>query len=342
MDANQVRAAWERAARRVAEPGAAPEGVLAPESRDDVPTFMEAPVATCAEDLEGAVAVVLGIPSEDGGSARRPGGVAEGPAAIRRQSAACCLRRGRELATEAGRDLAIVDRLRVVDYGDVAVSADDVETTFTRAHDKLADIVAAGAVPIVFGGDHSTPVPVLQVLSGKLSGKLGIVAFDARFDLSYAPTYGAGSQWARAFELGVVEPANFVLAGIRDVRESLLDKCVADELGLRYYSMTDVDELGIATVAQEALESAGSGTEAVYVSVDVGVVDPGYGGQTCADDVGLSGPQLVRALRTLATGRIAGFDICCLAPRRDLQGQLARLAARTTVEIVAGLAAQRP
>ena len=243
---------------------------------------------------------------------------------------------------EADPDLVILDHLRVVDYGDVAVVPGDVEETFLRAHGKLADILAAGAVPIVFGGDHSIPIPVLQVLAGKLNGKLGIVVFDSHFDMSYEPKYWAGSQWARAFDLGVVEPENFVQIGLRGGRESLADKAVAKELGYRYYTMADVDELGIATVAQEALETATAGTEAMYVSLDIDVVDPAHGGQKYPDPAGLSAREVIRALRTLARGPIAGFDICCLAPRYDLQGHLSQLAARAALEVIAGLARQRP
>jgi agmatinase len=240
------------------------------------------------------------------------------------------------------RDLVILDHLEVVDYGDVAVVPGDVETTFMHAHEKLADIYAAGAVPIVFGGDHSVSIPVLQVLAGKLNGKLGIVAVDSHFDLSFEPKYWAGSQWARAFELGVLEPENFVQIGIRGGRESLADKAVADELGHRYYTMAEVDERGVETVAQEALEAATAGTEALYVSLDIDVVDTAHGGQKYPDPAGLSARELLRALRVLARGHLAGFDICCLAPRYDLQGHLSQLAARAAVEVVAGLALQRP
>ena len=360
MDANEVRAAWDRAAAAAAQAKARAERVMAPILHDDVPTFMEAPAATSAAELDDADVAVLGLPFEGvklldpltyapplaapapEGSIYYRSGADKGPDAIRRYSIFYSLRHGRGLIPETDRDLVILDRLTIKDYGDVAIVPGDVETSFLRAHEKLADIVAAGAVPIVFGGDHAVPIPVLQVLAGKLSGKLGIVTFDSHFDLSFTPTYWAGSQWARAFELGIVEPDNFVQIGIRGVRESLSDKAVADELGSRYYTMTDVEELGIATVAQEALEQATKGTEALYVSLDIDCVDPAYGGQKYPDPGGLSARELLRALRVLSRAHLAGFDICCLAPRYDLQGHLSQLAARAAVEVIAGLALQHP
>ncbi len=360
MDAEDVQAAWRRAADRAAGEAGRPERTMAPILRGDIPTFMEAPLAVRPEELSGADVVFLGLPYEGvklldpvtyappladpapDGSIYYRSGADGGPAAMRRQSVFYSLRHGRGLLPEVDRDLVLLDHLRLVDYGDVPVVPGDVEETFLRAHDRLADIVAVGALPVVLGGDHSIPIPVLQVLAGKLTGKLGIVVLDSHFDLSLEPKYWAGSQWARAFELGVVEPQNFVQIGIRGGRESLSDKHVAEELGIHYFTMADVDELGVATAAQEALEAAGAGTEAIYVSLDIDVVDPAHGGQKYPDPGGLSARELLRALRILSRGRLAGFDICCLAPRYDLQGHLSQLAARAAVEVVGGLALQRP
>jgi agmatinase len=333
MDANELRAAWDRAARRLADtPGGG-----TPPCPDEGPAFMGAPTTADPHGLEGADAVVLGIPF-----APLDPDVAAGPAAIRRRAAAIATLASSSGAPAAARRLEAAAAVRLVDYGDVVAEPDDVEATFMRAHDKLADIFAAGALPIVFGGDHSVTIPVLQVLAAKLAGKLGIVAFDARLDLDLEPRYRAGSQWVRAFELGVVEPANIVEIGIREAPEPDLARMVADELGVRFYTVADVDELGIVAVAQEALEAAGAGTEAVYVSIDLGAADASDSGSGSPLSAGLSARELARAVRTLAGGRVAGLDVCGLAPSRDPEGRLAGLAVIAALEVLAGLAGQRP
>ena len=147
---------------------------------------MEAPAGAHAGDLSGADVVFLGIPYEGvklldpvtyapplatpapEGSIYYRTGAEEGPDAIRRHSVFYSLRHGSGLLPEAGRDLVIMDHLHLMDYGDVTVVPGDVEETFLRAHEKVADILAAGALPIVFGGDHCVPIPVLQVLVGTL------------------------------------------------------------------------------------------------------------------------------------------------------------------------------
>jgi arginase family enzyme len=106
--------------------------------------------------------------------------------------------------------------------------------------------------------------------------------------------------------------------------------------------MSGVDELGVAAVAQEALEAATRGTEALYISLDIDVVDTAHGGQKYPEPGGLSARELLRALRVLSRARVVGFDLCCLAPRYDLQGHLSQLAARAALEVIAGIALQRP
>jgi arginase family enzyme len=330
VDANQVRAVWERAARRAADDGAAaaPPGLPA-----TVPTFAGVPAVTCADELEGVGAVVLGIPF---------GGAGDAPRAIRRHSLTPPLPPG-DHVNDIEAWPARLARLGVVDYGDVEIVTGDVATTFTRAHERLADIVAAGAVPVVFGGDHGVTVAVLQVLAGMLSGKLGVVTLDAGLDLCFEPRYLAGSQWARAFELGVVETANFAAIGVREAAVTALDQAVADELGLRVYTMADIDTLGIVTVAQEALEVAAAGTEAIYVSLDVDVLDPSRDTAACLrPPAGLGGRELALALRTLAAGRVAGFDVCGSASGQAIADGCGRDAACAVVEVLAGLAAQCP
>jgi len=330
VDANEVRAAWERASRRAAsavEDSTSPRPIAAP-------TFLGAPAARAAEDLEGVGAAVLGIPHSPSDQ-----DVAAGPSAIRRRSVSADMQGWAPLA--AGRLLGAAS-VPIADYGDVAAVPDDIEATFMGAHDKLADIIAAGALPIVFGGDHSVTIPVLQVLAGKLAGKLGIVTFDARLDLELEPRYAAGSQWARAFELGVVEPANFVALGVGDLPASDRARLTAEELGMSVSTTTEIDELGIVAVAQEALEAASAGTEAVYVSVDLAATGaPGEGPEHLCS-AGLGARELLCALRTLAAGRVAGLDVIGLAPRCDPLGHLAGLAVCSAVQVLAGLAAQRP
>ena len=256
---------------------------------------------------------VLGLPLDDAGA---------GPADIRRAS-----------QRYADWLPALAGGFRAADYGDVEVVRDDPAVAFMQAHERLADIVAAGAAPLVLGGDALVSVPVLQVLTGKLRGRLGVVAFTPAYEIAPEPLYAPASRWARALELGVVSPANLALVGGRAAPPDGPARRVLDGLGATTFSLEDVLRDGMATVAQEALETAAAGTEAVYLSVDLGVV-AGIG-----DPVGLEARELAAGVAVVSGALLAAADVCgpraaARRPRRAPPPAGARVAA----EIVAGVA----
>jgi arginase family enzyme len=102
---------------------------------------------------------------------------------------------------------------------------------------------------------------------------------------------------------------------------------VLDRLGATAFSLDDVLRDGMRTVAQEALEVAASGTEAVYLSVDLGVV----GG--LRDPVGLEVRELVAGVRVVSSALLAAADIC----GGGATGSVAT-AGRVAAEIAAGAA----
>jgi agmatinase len=205
------------------------------------------------------------------------------------------------------------------------------------AHQRLIEVVAAGAVPLVLGGDPGVATPALEVLCGRLTGKLGIIAFAAGLDLCGPKADAETGRWRRAFELGVVEPEAFVQIGVR-AAATAAETAVAAALGHRWYTVADVDEAGVEVVAQEALEAATRGTEAVYLSIDVNVLDLPDGGPP--DPGGLSLRELLLALRVVARAPLGAADVSGVPG--DSAPATASGAARAVLEVVAGLAQQFP
>lgn len=279
------------------------------------PGLLGLPAVADPAALSGAALVVLGLSA---------GGRSDGPDAIRLASAPYS---GWRRAVSFG------PGLRAVDYGDIPVD-DDLTATFVRAHERLADVLACGATPLVLGGGPLVSLPVLQVLSGKLHGRLGVVAFAPGYDVALEPAHGDASRWARALELGVVAPSNLALIGGRAAPPDAPALRVLGELGAHTFSVADVASAGMATVAQEALEAAAAGTEAIYLSVDLGVLEGG------ADPVGLTTRELVGGAFVAAGALLAAADVCGGGPPSG-DGGRAAIAARVAAEIVAGVARQR-
>jgi arginase family enzyme len=301
MDRDELLRCWQAVGGAApAEPTAGP-GLLGLRAADD------------AAALTGAALVALGLPlnDDDGG----PGRVRSASRAYARWVP------------------AFGEGFRAADYGEVDIVRDDLAVAFMQAHERLADIVAAGAAPLVLGGDALVSVPVLQVLSGKLRGRLGVVAFTPAYEVAAEPPYAASSRWARALELGIVAPANLVLVGGRAEPQDAPARRVLDAIDATAFSLDEVVRDGMTAVAQEAVELAAAGTEAVYLSVDVGVVAGVH------DPVGLTARELTAGVRAVASTLLAAADICGSGPGMG-GGDGPAIAARVAAEIAAGFAAR--
>ena len=107
---------------------------------------------------------------------------------------------------------------------------------------------------------------------------------------------------------------------------------VLDDLGATTFSLEDVVRDGMTTVAQEALETAASGTEAVYLSVDLGVL-AGIG-----DPVGLEARELIAGVAVVSSALLAAADVCGPSGPGSWPAATApAAAARVAAEIVAGV-----
>jgi agmatinase len=264
------------------------------------------------------------------------------PEAIRRHSLFYSVHHNRGYYPEIDKDLVLLDYLKIMDYGDVEVVPEDTEETLRRAAEKVSHIVNAGALPIVLGGDHTIPIATLRAILRGRDTNIGLVAFDAHMDLSQTPECWASVQWAKSFELGMLSPKNFVLIGIRSNRNTLFEKYVAEELGIRYFTIDEVKETGIEAVVREAIGLAKDGTDGIYVSLDIDVMEPAMVPSQKAPELwGLTIDEIMIALRMMSREALVGYDVCEMTPDYDVNGMGAQFCARTVVEILGGLALQK-
>lgn len=305
VDRSDIERLWREAGGEAAGPAPAPAAA----------TFCGLPAADAAGSLVGHDAVVLGLGL--GGALR--------PAAVRAAAP------GFAAALPAG-------RLRAADYGDVPVDEGDMAASLVRAHARLADILAVGAVPVVVGGGPLVTVPVAQVLSGKLRGRLGVVAVTPWAEVAPEPAYAAVSRWARVLELGVVAPENLVLVGVRDWGATAPGRRVLEAAGAHVVGASEVERLGMATVAAEAVAAAAARTEAVHLSIDVAAV------AGAAEPGGLSPGGLLLLVETVGECLLAAVDVCVSGDVRAPgggDGGTAGLAARAAVAALTAVARQR-
>jgi agmatinase len=307
-------------------------------------TFLGVPPVTLddAEGLAAADVVIIGAPF-DGGTSHRPG-ARFGPSAIRTTD---------YLSPGEGRpSLALgVDPLRdlrVVDAGDVIMPSGDTQTSLDRLEDAVAKVATAGTMPLVLGGDHTIALPdVTGVARHHGFGRVSVIHFDAHADTGdtqWGSLLGHGTPMRRLIESGAARGDRFLQIGLRGYWPGPDVLAWMAEQGMRSYEMTEVVTRGLDAVLDEAFEIATDGCDAVFLSVDIDVVDPGMApGTGTPEPGGLTSRQLLDAVRRIGLELpLAGMDLVELAPPFDGPGEItAFLANRVVLEALSGIAKRR-
>ncbi len=306
-------------------------------------TFAGVPRADLDEpgSFSNAGAVILGAPF-DGGTSHRPG-ARFGPQAIRFTD---------YLAHDGMRPhLALgvdpLTELPVVDAGDVPMLPGEIEQALRRLEQAVTTIAQAGPIPVVLGGDHTITFPDATGVARHIGwGRLALVHFDAHADTAdtqYGSLYGHGTPMRRLIESGAVRGDRFFQIGLRGYwpPEDVLDWMAGQNM--RSYEMTEVVERGLNTCLDEVFELAMDGCDAVFLSVDIDVVDPGSApGTGTPEPGGLSARALLDAVRRVASELpLGGVDVVEVSPPYDHSEITAYLANRVVLEALSAIAWRR-
>ena len=150
-----------------------------------------------------------------------------------------------------------------------------------------------------------------------------------------APT-GQAASLHRILDAGNVQAKNTVCVGVQGYIP-YREWDYARDQGVTVITADSLKEQGPEAAAQRALDLAGDGCNAIYVSLDIGVVDSGYASGTADIVVGGVVPRdLLALMRALsASSEIAALDVVEVAPGLDVRGRSERLAAQCIIELIA-------
>ncbi len=195
-------------------------------------------------------------------------------------------------------------------------------------------------LPIVLGGDHSITLPAFKGLHKHGNGKIGLIHFDTHMDT--ADNYGGQkisncTQITRIAELERVDPKNIVQIGHRNYLNPRDEKINAEKMGITTFYVWDVFKRGIEDVTKEAIEIAKKGTDALYLTVDIDVLDAAYAPATSVPSPGgISSRQLIEGVRLVAMAGVDGLDLVEVSgPQQDSNLITARSAASVIADFIA-------
>lgn len=245
---------------------------------------------------------------------------------------------------EYGVDL---QELAVRDLGDIQMHVTDIAECHRRIEESLRALYndQPGLIPIIFGGDHSTSCPSIKAFVDRHPGqKVGILHFDAHHDVRNFEDGGVtnGTPFRGILESGVVQGHHIVQIGIRGFMNSKPYHDYVKSKGVHVYTARDIRRMGMDAVLDQALLLAGNGTDVLYVSFDVDVIDQAYAPGCPAIGTGGMNPwDALDALYRLGSlPQVQGLDFVCIDPTVDVRNVTSRLAVQFMLSFLAGLAAR--
>jgi agmatinase len=289
----------------------------------------------------GADVVILGAPYDSGTSYRS--GARFGPMAIR--STDYLPHDGSRPHLALGVDP--LQDMRVLDAGDIEMPPTETVISLKRLEDAVYAICAAGAIPVILGGDHTIAWPDIAGVARHLgAGRASVVHFDAHADTGeeqWGSLYGHGTPMRRLIESGAARGDRFIQVGLRGYWPEPPTLAWMAAQGMRWFEMTEVVSRGLDACLDEAEALAVDDCDGVFLSIDVDVVDPGMApGTGTPEPGGMTGRQLLDAVRRLALRLpIVGMDVVEVAPAYDNADVTAMLANRVVLEALSGIAARR-
>ncbi|HVA86617.1 MAG TPA: arginase family protein [Candidatus Saccharimonadales bacterium] len=282
-------------------------------------SFLRAPTCTNLAELDADVAV-LGFPSDEG-TGWLPG-ARLGPRRLRelsmRFAGGTPQSRGGFWDIDEGLrflDYELENR-RIVDCGDVDVIYTRPDQSWDNATGMVRTILDRGAMPVVLGGDHGISYSIVRAFSERLT----VVHFDAHVDYQpfvHGVIHSHGNPMRMIATLDHVE--RIIQVGIRSFRTHEEDASDSIRDGNAIVTARDLRRRG-----PEGLAALLPKDGAVYVSIDVDVLDPSIvPGTSAPEPSGLSYDELRDALIAIARrAHVIGLDLVEVNPMIDNAAQL--------------------
>ncbi len=283
-------------------------------------------------DAIDADVAVMGAPF-DFGTQFRPG-ARFGPRAVREASTLFSFGHAgaydhEDDATYLGHDV------RMVDIGDADIIHTDTQKSHANIEYGVRKMLAAGALPVVIGGDHSVNIPCINAFSDDAAenGPIHVVQIDAHLDFvdeRHGVRNGHGNPMRRALEKPFV--SGMTQLGIRNVSSTAREGYeFARGQGSDILSVRQVRVLGTKGVLSRIPDGA-----RYYVTIDIDAFCPSIApGTGTPSHGGFLYYDVLEILQGLAKrGNVVGIDLVEVAPDYDPTDSTAILAAQVLLNFL--------
>jgi agmatinase len=280
-------------------------------------------------DAIAADVAVMGAPFDFGAQWRS--GARMGPRSIREASTLFAF--GHSGAYDFEDDVTYLDpaKVSIVDIGDADIIHTDTMQSHANIEFGVRKMLAAGALPVVMGGDHSVNIPCINAFDDQ--GPIHVVQIDAHLDFvdeRHGVRYGHGNPMRRAAEKPYVTGLSQI--GIRNVsstaREGYVD---ARAMGSDIQSVRNLRKIGTDAMLERVPQGA-----QYYLTIDIDAFDPSIApGTGTPSHGGFLYYEVLELIDGLAQrGTIVGLDLVEVAPDYDQSNCTSILAAQLLMNTI--------
>jgi agmatinase len=206
---------------------------------------------------------------------------------------------------------------------------DDASETLSRVEAVTREIVEAGRLPVLMGGEHTITLGAIR----SLSGPVGVVSFDAHGDLRNE--YGGGKISHATVLRRITETVgtdNVLVLGLRALCKEEVD--FIEEHKIQKLTPWELRSIGLVEAAQRVTAFVRR-FHHVYLTIDSDALDPAFApGVANPEFNGLAPDELITLAMAVANERMIGFDFVEVCPHYDF-GITAVAAARIMFEVIA-------
>ena len=272
------------------------------------------------------------------------------------------LHRGVDMGPAAARYSGLVADLRklghtVEDKGDIQVPVRDpggaertgsylaeITQTCEQVYQAGMEAVEKNSFPLFLGGDHSISMGTVGGVSH--NEPTGLIWIDAHGDFNTPETSPSGNVHGMPMAVlcgeghdslvnlgrsgAKIDPENVVMIGIRDLDQQERDRLKAS--GITVYTMRDIDEQGISSVAGQAVMKF-IHMKRIHISLDMDALDPGEApGVGTPVPGGLTYREAHLFMEIISdSGKLTSMDLVEINPILDQANKTAKLAVDLTV-----------
>jgi formiminoglutamase len=224
------------------------------------------------------------------------------------------------------------------DQGDLDLE----ESTPEQALDRIAGAVG-GSLPsftaiALLGGDNSITRPGVRGLGPDLA-RIGVLTIDAHHDLRDTTSGLNNGNPVRALLEDGLPGGNVVQVGIQPFANSKAYADLARDAGITVVTADQARQRGVSSVVEEALHQLAGGVDAIYVDLDVDVLDRAFAPASPGSRPGGLNPAEVQAAARVAGShpKVRAMDIVEVDPTKDVADVTVLAAASFLLCFAAGL-----